>query len=320
MAHDHHDHDLTELPRDLRSIAMGASLGVAVLMLVGKLGAYFITGSTAILSDAAESIVHIAATGFAGFSLWYVKRPADREHPYGHGKMAYFSAGFEGALILFAALYIIYEATLALIEGPELQQLTWGIAITGALALVNLALGLFLIRVGKKQNAIILVANGKHVLTDMWTSAAVVVGVTVVYFTGILWIDPVIAIAAAINILFSGGALMYRSFTGLLDRADPLHTQEIVEVLQKGVEENIIGGFHQLRHRESNDAVWIEVHMLLPSDMPVREAHRRVTEVEERIDNAVGAHNTIITSHIEPLDHQSAHPHGHVGDKDILTP
>ena len=322
MAHDHHDHNhgMEDVPKDLRGIAMGASLSVAVLMLFGKMGAYFITGSTAILSDAAESVVHIAATGFAGFSLWYAHRPADKEHPYGHGKMAYFSAGFEGALILWAAIYIIYEAVRALIVGHELQQLTWGIAITGGLALVNLALGLFLIAVGKKQNALILVANGKHVLTDMWTSAAVVVGVTVVYFTNILWIDPVVAIAAALNILFSGGGLMYRSFTGLLDRAVPSHTDEIVSILQQGVDEGIIGGFHQLRHRQSNDYVWIEVHMLMPNDMPVRQAHDRVTQIEHRIESAIRGNQVMITSDIEPIDHKAAHPEGHPDDADILTP
>ena len=209
---------------------MRISLLVAVLMLVGKLTAYFITGSTAILSDAAESVVLIVATGYAAFSLWYAQLPANERHPYGHGKIVFFSAGFEGALILSAAIFIVYEGAWTLINGPELRQLGMGIVITGGLGLINLALGLGLVGVGKRRNVLILIANGKHTLTDMWTSLAVVGGVTFVWVSiqmgrPMLWLDPLVAIAAGLNIMYTAGSLIYRSCRGLLDEADPAKYQ-----------------------------------------------------------------------------------------------
>lgn len=296
---------------DLRNAAMGASLSVALLMIVGKMIAFYLTGSTAILSDAAESVVHIAATAFAAFSLWYSARPADSEHPYGHGKIAYFSAGFEGGFIFIAAIYIIYEGIRALILGPELSRLDWGIAITGGLALVNLALGLFLIVQGKRHNTLILVANGKHVLTDMWTSLAVVFGVFLVWVTDMVWLDPAIAIAAGVNILVSGFRLIYSSFYGLLDEANRAHSEVIIDLLNEAVRDGTISDFHQLRHRQSNDAIWVEVHVLVPGEMSITEAHRHVTDVEDRIRRRLDSYQVIITTHIEPAQHAKHHPSGH---------
>lgn len=294
---------------------MGASLIVAVLMLVGKISAYWITGSTAILSDAAESVVHIVATGFAAFSLWYSTRPADRTHPYGHGKIAYFSAGFEGALILFAALVVIYMGIKALIVGPELQQLGIGLMITGVLAGINFLLGYYLIFVGNKTSSLVLVANGKHVLTDMWTSLGVLVGVALVYFTNIVWLDPAMAILFGFNILISGVRLIRRSFQGLLDEADQEQTKLLLACLNKSVEDGVLLGFHQLRHRETNGIMWIEVHLLLPDDMPNLEAHKRATSVEEAARNVFPDYTVNMTTHVEPITHDQAHPAGH----EVLT-
>lgn len=298
---------------DLKRLAMVASLAVAVLMLVGKLAAYFITGSAAILSDAAESVVHIAATGVAGLSLWYAHRAADDSHPYGHGKIAYFSAGFEGAMIFSAAAYIYYSSIRALIVGPELQHLGIGILITAALCLVNLALGSFLVYVGRKHNAVILVANGKHVLTDMWTSAGVVVGVLIVNSTGILWLDPVCAILVASNIVFEAVRLMLRAFHGLLDQANPKHAEMILATLRRAVDDGLISGFHQLKHREANDVIWVEVHMLVPGTFSTARAHTAVTEVESLIAALFEKYTVHVTTHIEPDEHDSAHPRGHPG-------
>jgi cation diffusion facilitator family transporter len=299
-------------------MAMAASLGVAVVMLGGKITAYVITGSTAILSDAMESVVHIAATGFAAFSLWYAHLPASREHPYGRGKIAYFSAGFEGALILSAALFILYEASKALVVGPELRQLSWGLLITATLAIINLILGLSLVSIGKRTNTIILVANGKHVLTDMWTSVAVVGGVALVWATGIVWLDPIVAMCAGLQILVSARKLMRNSFIGLLDRADPEHSDAILDVLKAGMDDGTIVDFHNLRHRESNDVLWVEVHMLMPSSMTTEEAHRRVTMVEEAIRARIAKYQVHVTTHIEPAAHEVAHPEGHPGMEDPL--
>lgn len=298
---------------DLQQTAMGASLGVAVLMLIGKLGAYWLTGSAAILSDAAESVVHIAATGVAGLSLWYSRRAADGTHPYGHGKIAYFSAGFEGAMIFWAAGYIYYVSVKELIVGPELKHLGAGILITAALCAVNFALGQFLIRVGKALNAFILIANGKHVMTDMWTSAGVVVGVLIVHMTGILWLDPIVAILVATNILREASSLIMRSFRGLLDQANPRHTPQILGALNDAVASGRISGYHQLKHRESNDALWVEVHMLVPGVTTTADAHRAVTRVEQAIRDLFPNYSVHVTTHIEPDEHDVAHPEGHPG-------
>ena len=302
--------------RDMRNVAMGASLLIAALMLAGKLSAYFLTGSTAILSDVIESVVHIVATGLAAFSLWFSRQSACEKHPYGHGKIAYFSAGFEGAVILSAAVFIFYAGVIAMLRRPELRELHLGIVITAFLALVNLGLGLFLIRVGRRHNALILVANGKHVLADMWTSAGVVVGVSIVWLTQMAWFDPIVALLVGLNILYAACTLMWKSFRGLLDEAEPEKTQRLLQCLQRCVDSKFIHGFHQLRHRQADNVMWVEVHMLLPGDMDTAEAHKRVTHVEEIIRGEFPTFQLYVTSHFEPVLHERAHPLGHPGIKD----
>jgi cation diffusion facilitator family transporter len=305
---------------DPRHVAMGASLGVAVLMLVGKFIAYWLTGSTAILSDALESVIHIVATGIAAYSLWFTTQPADRDHPYGHGKFAYFSAGFEGALILIASLSIIYLAVQALIHGPELKHLDWGLGITFGLGLVNLALGWFLIRTGKRTNTLVLEANGHHVLTDMWTSLGVVVGVLLVVVTKIQWLDPVVAILAGLNILRSGGALLATAFQGLMEKADTQDSVVLIAGLDGAVAEGLIGGYHQLRHRRVNDQVYVDLHLLLPGRLALEEAHRRASEVERRLGDCFPKDRVWVTSHLEPEEHERVHPGGHSEFPDPFHP
>lgn len=301
---------------DLRKTAMAASLGVACLMLAGKVTAYFLTGSVAILSDAAESVIHIVATVGAAWSLWFSRQAPCEKHPYGHGKIAYFSAGFEGALIMAASLFIVGAGVRELVIGPDLHQLSLGLLLTLSLGLVNLALGLFLVYVGKRRNAIILVANGKHVLTDMWTSMGVVVGVGLVWLTDINWLDPVVAIALGLHILREAASLIWRSFGGLLDEADADKTKALLACLDQAVADKQIEAYHQLRHRQSDNVMWVEVHMLLPGGLPMAQAHKRVTEVEERLRALFPEFEVTITSHLEPSSHISAHPQGHPGPTD----
>jgi len=305
--------------RDHRRLAMGASLAVAVLMLAGKLTAYHITGSTAILSDALESVIHLFATGIAAFGLWYAAQPPDPAHPYGHGKIAYFSSAFEGVLILVAAVAIVALAVQALVAGPELEQLGVGLAITAALAAVNAALGGWLIHVGRKHNAIVLVANGQHVLTDMWTSLGVLVGVGLVWATGLVWLDPLVAIAVGLNILWTSGRLLARSYDGLMEKADAEATGRIAGVLDRAVGHKEISGWHQLRHRRVNDHVWVEVHLLFPSALSITEAHRHATAVEAEIRALFPKDRVSVTSHLEPESHE--HPaDGHEPPADALHP
>ena len=292
-------------------LAMGASLVVAVIMLVGKLWAYFITGSTAILSDALESVVHLGATSMAGFSLWYAAQPPDRQHPYGHGKIAYFSSGFEGAMILLAAVFILMEGVKALILGPELQQLGTGLVITAVLGVINLFLGLYLIRTGRRTNALVLVANGQHVLTDMWTSLGVVVGVGFVYLTDMVWLDPVVAILLGLNIMWTAFGLMRTSYRGLMESVNPNETEKVLAALEKAKEEGEIDDYHQLRHRRINDHVWIEAHFIMPDNLSLDEAHRRATLVESVLDDLFDDDIVQVTSHLEPITHEHPEEHTH---------
>ncbi|MFB6098115.1 MAG: cation diffusion facilitator family transporter, partial [Salinibacter sp.] len=270
--HSHTDASSAEAERARRR-AMAASLLVSFVMLVGKLSAAVLTGSTAIFSDAAESVIHLFATGFSGFSLWYASTPPDPEHPYGHGKVAYFASAVEGTLILLAAVGIGWMAVQDLVAGQDLRQLDVGIYVIAGLTLLNLALGRYLIRTGRRTNSLVLVSNGQHVMTDMWTSLGVVVGVGTVWATGVQWLDPAVGLLVAGNILWTATGLLRRSVYGLMDEADPESTKALLDELAGAVEEDLIAGFHQVRHRRSGDQVWIEYHLMFPGDMPIYEAH-----------------------------------------------
>ncbi|MRR37284.1 cation diffusion facilitator family transporter, partial [bacterium] len=180
----------TEADRKQLTFAMRLSLAVGLLMFVMKVGAYALTGSAAILSDAAESVVHVAAVVFAAYSLKLSYKPADENHPYGHAKISFFSAGFEGAMIILAAVYIIYESIHKWFLGLHLENLGAGTALTAAAAAINGGLGAYLVWLGRRKKSLILSANGKHVLTDCWTSIAVLVGLGLVLVTKWLPFDP----------------------------------------------------------------------------------------------------------------------------------
>lgn len=297
---------------------MVASFLVSFLMLAGKITAAYLTGSTAILSDAAESVIHLFATGFAGFSLWYAATPPDPDHPYGHGKISYFASAVEGTLILIAAAGIAWTAVHDLIAGAELQQLDIGLYLIGGLTIVNLVLGQYLIRTGRRTNSIVLVSNGQHVMTDMWTSLGVVVGVGLVWLTGIRWLDPAVGLLVAGNILWTASRLLRRSVHGLMDEADPEATRALLDELSSAVDEDLIAGVHQVRHRRSGDQVWIEYHLMFPGDMPIHEAHARSHEVEDRVDALFPDEEVHVTAHLEPRRHDEAHPDEHREPADPL--
>jgi len=297
--------------KDYQRPVMMASLAIAFLMLGGKTYAWVITGSAAILSDALESVVHLFATGFAAFSLWYSTQPADEQHPYGHGKVAYFSSGFEGALITIAALSIMYTAIADIIRGPEVEQIGMGLLITGGLALVNLVLGWSLIHTGKKHNSIVLRANGHHVLTDMWTSAGVIVGLFLVQLTDIVLLDPIVAIILALNIMWTAGKLMRDSWNGLMETADPEETRMIVSLLDEALEKDVIQGYHQLRHRRVHNRVWIEVHLLFSEGLSITDAHDESHRVEDALHRLFPKDRVIFTAHLEPEQHEDAHSARH---------
>ena len=292
-------------------LAMVASLAIAVVMLVGKLSAWWLTGSSAVFSDALESVIHLAATGFAAWSLAFSTQPADPDHPYGHGKVAYLSAGFEGTLIGIAALSIIGFAASTLAQGPHLHQLGLGVGIIGLLALINLALGWSLVRLGTQRNVLVLVSNGRHVLADTWTSAGVVVGVILVWATGLAWLDPVVAIAVACNILWSAAGLLQTSFRGLMDHADAADTDRLTACLEIARAQALIADYHQLRHRRVNDELQIEAHLLFPGQCTLAYAHDAASELERRLVALFPRDRVRVLTHLEPVEHDQAHPEGH---------
>ena len=207
--------------------AMRISLAFGVLMLVGKMAAYVVTGSAAILSDAAESVIHVVAVAFAAFSLRLSTKPAKPGFLYGYERITFFSAGFEGAMIVLAAIFILYATIEKWLRGLQLENLGAGTLLLLAAGVLNAGLGWYLIRMGRRSHSFILEANGKHVLTDSWTSFGVVAGLGLVMLTGWKPFDPLLAIAVAINILWAGGHLVWRSAVGLLDHSDPEVGREI---------------------------------------------------------------------------------------------
>jgi cation diffusion facilitator family transporter len=296
----------SQADRRALSFAMTLSLLVGVLMFVMKTTAYLLTGSAAILSDAAESVVHVAAVAFAFYSLRLSFKPADSSHLYGHAKISFFSAGFEGAMIIIAALYIIVEAIHKWLAGLALQNLGLGTLLTAAATLTNGALGGYLIWIGRRKKSLILEANGKHVLTDCWTSLGVLVGLGLTLTTKWLPWDPITGIVAATNILFSGIGLIRTSASGLMDEADEDVQRRLVEILDRETSSRGVG-YHDLRHRNVGDATWVELHLLFASGISLQDAHRAATEIERAVETSLGT-RVHVTSHLETReDHDRVH-------------
>lgn len=279
------------------------SLLVGFLMFIGKIGAYIITGSAAVLSDALESIVHIAATGFAFYSLHLSTKPADKEHPYGHGKIEFFSAGFEGAMIIIAALSIIIYAIRDIIIGKEITSIDIGTAIIATASIINLLLGLFLIRIGKKTNSLILIADGKHVLTDSITSFGAVAALVLVLFTGIKLFDPIIAIILALNIIWTGKSLIRESIGGLMNE----NTDNIINKISAGLEKQREYypdwiDVHRLRYWKSGEKYLIDFHLIVPYYKTVLESHQTVDLLESTIIDALNTNQVESLIHLDPCN------------------
>lgn len=297
----------SEADRKALRFAMTLSLVIGCLMFVMKVSAYLLTGSAAILSDAAESVVHVAAVFFAAYSLRLSYKPADDDHMYGHSKIAFFSAGFEGAMIILAAIYIIYESIHKWMTGLHLENLGSGSLLTAAATLINGALGGYLVWLGRRKNSLILEANGKHVLTDCWTSAAVLVGLGLTVFTKWLPWDPICGIIMAINILIAGGGLIRSAMAGLMDQADPEAHRQLIEMLDRESTHRGLS-YHALRHRSVGDAHWVELHFVFPEGTSLADAHRTATVIEQVVEKSLPprAH---VTSHLECQgDHDVLHP------------
>jgi cation diffusion facilitator family transporter len=268
---------------NLRKKAAYISLAIGIGMFITKMTAYFITGSVAIFSDAAESVVHVAATGMALFSIILSSKPADESHLYGHGNIEYFSAGAEGLLIIFAAGYIIYEAIMSLIKGPTLQLLSIGVIFIAAAGFVNLVLGYYLIRTGRITNSITLVADGKHVLTDAITSIGVLVGIVLVLITDFILLDPILAILVAINIVFTGYKLIRESIGGLMLETNPQVLRKISDKLV-AIKKDYWIDLHELRYWQSGERTFMDFHLILPYYFTIEQSHKEEKRIDEELE------------------------------------
>lgn len=263
---------------NIRSMLVALVVGVCVMGL--KFFGYWITGSSAILSDALESIINIAAGAFALGSLLVSARPPDDTHPYGHGKIEYFSAGFEGALIVLAALGIFTEGIRQIVSPNVLPRLESGAAVTLVSTLVNLFLAVSLIRTGRRTRSVVLVADGKHIMSDVYTSGGIVAGLGLVHVTGWFWLDGALACLMGLNILVSGFKLVREAVFGLMDASDPRLLEEICDLLEDN-RKDIWIDVHKLRAWRSGSRVHVDFHLILPRDLPLEEGHREVKELEE---------------------------------------
>lgn len=283
---------------DEQKRVMNFSLLAALVLLGAKVTAAVVTGSSAIYSDAAESVVHFLAVCFAVWALRLAHKPADETHHFGHDKVAFLSAGFEGAMISAAALLIFYEAIRQMIFGVKIENLGFGLAVTAAAAGINLVLGLSLLAVGKRNGSPLLRANGMHVLTDVWSSVAVLVALGLYKFTHWVWWDPIAAMLAALNILRVGYQLIRESLGGLLDESDPAVEGRIRELLDHEMAECGLS-YHNFRHRHSGRTHWVEFHLVFDDDLTVGKAHEAATLIEAKVAEMLHPDGRVI-SHLEP--------------------
>lgn len=276
------------------------SIAAAIVTILLKFYAYYTTGSMGLLSDALESFVNLFAAVFALIMLNLAHKPADEGHEYGHGKAEYFSSAIEGALILIAAFSIIYSAVPRIIQPAPLENINTGLLFSFLASLINLGVGLTLIHNGKKKNSLILEADGKHLMTDVWTSVGVIVGIILVKFTGWLIVDPIIAIAVAINIIYTGYKLISRSASGLMDAAIPDADLQKITGYLDGLKPDKIE-YHSLMTRQAGQRKFISMHLLVPGEWTVKQGHDFADDIEEHIENMFEEPVTV-TSHLEPVD------------------
>ncbi len=276
------------------SVAFCVGVGLMCLKFYG----FWITGSSAILSDALESIINVVASGFGLVSIWISAKPADESHPYGHGKIEFFSAGFEGALIIIAAGGIFFEGVKQILSPQDLPNLERGLIFLLAAGLGNLVLGLILLRAGRRTKSLVLEADGKHLLTDVFTSGAVLLGLAVVYFSSWYRFDGMIACIAGINIVFWGWGLVKQAVGGLMHASDPELLDEICDLLA-GHKKDLWIDVHRLRAWRSGRLVHVDFHLILPRDLPLEQGHREVKELEEVFNRHFGGMSDILI-HLDP--------------------
>lgn len=274
------------------------SLSVSILLMLAKFVAYFLTNSNAILTDAAESIVNVLASAFAFYSIYLTTLPKDENHPYGHGKVEFFSAFVEGVLIGLAGIIIIFKSSYDLIYPKEITQLYEGAIIIGSTGLVNLIVGLYLIKTGKQNKSITLEADGKHLLTDSVSSGGLVVGIILIQLTQIYWLDGAISIALGLYIIFNGYKLTRRSVGGLMDESNLELVKDIVTILQENRQFSWID-VHNLRAQQYGADLHVDCHVTLPYYFDLNTVHQEISSIDQLI-NVSGEHQTELFIHADP--------------------
>lgn len=276
------------------------SIAAAVCTIALKFLAWRLTASVGLLSDALESFVNLVAAVLTLFSISVAARPPDDDHAHGHDKVEYFSSGAEGALILLAAAGIVYAAIQRLISPQPIDAAPIGLAINSIATAINLGVAFLLIRVGKHERSIAVEADGRHLITDVWTSVGVIAGVAIVSTTGLWWLDPLIALAMAVFIVVTGAQLVRRSLMGLLDTSLPREEVENIRDVLNGYSRENSLLYHALRTRQSGARRFISVHILVPNEWTIQRAHDLVEHIED--DLRARLPNTSITTHLEPLE------------------
>ena len=293
---------------------IGLSIVASVVTLLLKFGAAQVTGSVGLFSDAVESSVNVVAALTALFALWYAAHPADRSHPYGHRKIEFFSSGIEGGLICVASASIVWTA-LHHFQNPQLpESLGWGLALALLATAINYVTGIALMRAAKKFDSIVLEADGHHLLSDVWTSLAVVTGLVLAKITGLAWFDPLLALLVGLNIARIGWSLLHRSFDGLMDKA---LSNEEVRLIQKVIESELQDGmtYHALRTRRAGEQRFADYHLLVPGHVSVQEAHDCEMHIGRTIEKAVPGIE--VTAHIEPVEEPAAYNDSPLPDAQI---
>ena len=275
------------------------SIAAAIATISLKTTAWLLTGSVGLLSDAAESVVNLVAAVVAMAALRWATKPADEEHAYGHAKAEYFSAGVEGALIVVAAVAIAVTAVDRLLHPQPIDDVGVGLAVSVTASLINFAVGFLLLRTGRKERSIVLEADGKHLMTDVWTSAGVIIGVAGVAITGWERLDALIALAVAVNIVATGSGLVGRSVGGLMDRALGEPERRQIEDVLAGFERDGVR-FHALRTRQAGQRAFVSLHVLVPGTWNVQRGHDVVEQVEAALRERL-PYATVFT-HLEPAE------------------
>lgn len=270
----------------------------SVLLLIVKFTAWYLTKSNAILTDALESIVNVIAGSFALFSIYYASLPRDENHPYGHGKIEFLSAGFEGGLIFIAGISIIANAVYSFFQPPVLQSLEIGVVLSAVSGVVNFIMGRILVKRGKKSNSLLMIANGKHLISDTVSSIGLVVGLILILLTDLLWLDNLMAVIFGGVILITGFGLLKKSVNSLLDEADYEKLNQLIDQLQIHRKEKWID-MHNLRVIKYGPNLHVDCHITLPWYDTLEDSHSEVTAVEKLISSSLGS-NVEFFIHADP--------------------